>query len=216
MSDLLSRRDFLKGAAIVTGVAVLGRTMYGLSQAGADRNESNTFLQTLNSKIEPVSLDTEALLDQKLAELNIDLRNVSTFKIKVNQEGGIGFAETSFAVSGRTPESNPRMFIQARHGDFTELNYWRTPDENGEIVNWYIPGEDVTEGKGIPGAVGMQDILAYRIDKDGQLGLDVYYLPPEDELIALHQKEDLAGHMVPVDSSNFTSQTRKQLTEVRV
>ena len=215
----MSRRDFLKLAGSLalgaTGAVVLGKTLYSLSQSGADKEESVTFLQTLKSKVEPVSLDTEAQIDQKLVELGLDLKNVSTFKIKVNQEGGIGFAETSFAVSGRTPENNPRMFIQARHGDFTELNYWRTPDENGEIVNWYIPGKDVSEGKGIPGADGMQDILAYRITKDRQLSPDVYYLPPEDEIIALQQKEDMAGHMVPVDSNGFTSQTKIQLVGVR-
>mgnify|MGYP000312412276 CR=1 FL=1 len=215
----ISRREALKTFGTITGgattvVTVVG-ALYGLSQERTDKEETAGLLQAFKGKIEPVSPETEDQLDHRLAELGIDLNNVSTFKIKVNEEGGIGFAETRFALLGRTEDKNPRMFIQDQNNNFLELSYWRTPDAEGEVVNWYIPGEDVEDGKGIPGAVGMQDILAYRITKDRQFGSDLYYLPPESELPALRQLNDLGGQMVTVSLDGLTSESKQRLISVK-
>jgi hypothetical protein len=210
----VTRREFIKGAALITGVAVGGRTLFGLSQADADRQEGDDFLKTTKSEIKPVSLENEALLDDRLKELGVDLGNVSTFEIKV--DSAVGFAQTSFAVSGRTTENPPRMFILDQNKTLSELKFWRrTPDENGETVNWYIPGQDVEGEKGIPGAEGMQDILAYRINPENKLSDDLYYSPPREEIPVLVQKEDFAGGMIPVASEGLTSRTQNQLLEVK-
>lgn len=214
----ISRRDFLKlGGLVMGGAAMVGplAALYNLSQGRTRKEESLPFLESLNSRIEPLISEEKAVIENKLVENGVNSEGVSTFKIKVNEEGGMGFAETRFALLGRTEDKNPRMFIQDQNNNFLELSYWRTPDAEGEVVNWYIPGEDVEDGKGIPGAVGMQDILAYRITKDRQFGSGLYYLPPESELPALRQLNDLGGQMVTVSLDGLTSESKQRLISVR-